>query len=310
MGGGRAGVRRMYKVVVFGAGGFIGSHVAQELAASGHEVVGTRRSGDDSAMPSVDLMDGQAVGQFLEDARPDIIINCAGIVRNDQSAEANVGFSRNILSQVIDKGLQPRRIVVLGSAAEYGVVEPGDVPVNEDTPLQATAPYGRSKVEEVEVAMRYREDQALPVVVGRVFNPIGSAMPERLLVPRMLGQIEEYRQGRRQALEISRLDAERDYLDVRDLARALAVLALGEPRRAVYNLGSGVATSSGRLLELLVQYSQLSQPPQIIETAPEPEPLYAPQADISRLRAEFGWQAAHDLNTTIKEIVDAANQQS
>lgn len=295
------------KVLLFGSGGFIGHNVSEALRDAGHEVVDTYRDAGDRPGYSVDLSDAEAVGAVMEQVQPEVIVNCAGIVRNDEAAQANPQYTGNIISQALAKHLALKRLVVLGSAAEYGVVESHEVPVREDTPLRATAPYGNSKVEEVALALKHREESQLPIVVARVFNPIGPGMPDRQLVPRLLGQIDQYEKGERSELEISRLDAERDYIDVRDLAGAIALLATGSPpKHPVYNIGSGKATSNGELIRLIVGESGLADEPPITETSGQPEPQFAPQADIGRIGAEYGWQPTIPLDKTVNEIVHNA----
>ncbi len=296
------------KILLFGSGGFIGKSVSEVLRASGHEVVDTYRDAGERPGYSVDLLDTEAVGDVLEKVQPEVVVNCAGIVQNNEAAEANPRHTDNIISQVLARHISLRRLVVLGSAAEYGVVEPDEIPVNEDVPLRAIAPYGRSKADEVAIALKHRSESGLPIVVARVFNPLGKGMPERQLVPRLLGQIDEIRQGDRTEIEISRIDAERDYVDVRDLAGAVALLATGTPQHAIYNIGSGKKTTNGELVRLLVEQSSLSPMPPIKETSEQPEPRFAPQADITRMTTDFGWQPETPLEITVKDIVDDTKQ--
>ena len=295
------------KVLMFGSGGFIGHNVSEALRDAGHEVVDTYREAGDRPGYSVDLLDAEAVGKVLEEVQPEVVINCAGVVQNNETAEANPKYTGNIISGILSKHIPIKRMVVMGSAAEYGVVEPHEVPVKEEVPLRATAPYGKSKVEEVQLALEHREKSDLPIVVARVFNPIGTGMPERQLVPRLLGQIEEVKQGARNELEISRKDAERDYIAVKDLAKAIVLLATDSPTEAVYNIGSGKKTSNDKLMQLLVEESNLPAAPQIKETSDQPEPYFAPQADITRITS-LGWQPEAPLDQTIKEIVHDTKQ--
>lgn len=288
------------KVLVFGSSGFIGRHVAESLSGT-HGVV--RASHDRDGDDGVDLADFGSVVGIINRDKPDVIVNCAGIVANDERANQNVVFSDNILRAVEASDLLVRRVVVMGSAAEYGVVLPEELPVGEDTSLRAESPYGKSKVAETNRALEYR-DHGLSVVVARVFNPVGPGMPERMIVPRILTQLIDIRMGRQSHLEISRLDALRDYIAVGDVAEGIRTLVEGEPEHAVYNIGSGVATSNGRLIDEIVRQSGLKVMPEIVETLAQPEPLYAPQADISRLTA-MGWRPRHSLEEVIEEIIHA-----
>jgi GDP-4-dehydro-6-deoxy-D-mannose reductase len=231
------------------------------------------------------------------------VISCAGIVENSDAAKLNVIFTTNILQSVVDLGLNLHRIITLGSAGEYGIVEPGELPVKETNPLRGTSHYAVSKLEEVKAALRYRDEYGLPVVVARLFNPIGAGMPSRQLIPRIITRLAEIKAGTADTLEVNRLDAKRDYVDVRDVATAIHILLEAKDLRyGVYNVGSGRETSNRDLIECILQYSDLSKRPNIIETASESEPIVASCADISRLR-ELGWQPIHTTEEVIRETI-------
>ena len=290
------------KVLLFGADGFIGNTVLGALRGE-HEVVGAIRSDvPDEGYVLVDLLDRASISAAIKQVKPDIIISCAGVVENTEKADANPVFTGNILDEAKASGLVFKRIVISGSAAEFGLVDPSNIPVNEDAPLNANAGYGLSKVREEQVALAA---DGLPVVVARIFNPIGSAMHPRFLIPKLISQLEEVKAGERDAVEVSRLDSKRDYIDVRDVASAIISIATGEPTERVYNVGSGVATSNGELIELILEELKLDTKPAFVETSESPEALVAIQADISRIKDEFGWSPAYDIKDTVKEIVDA-----
>jgi len=253
----------------------------------------------------VDLTQSGTITAALQQVRPDAIANCAGIVDNSDKAKLNGIFTGNLLKAVVDSGLTFRRIVVTGSAAEYGIVD--HLPVSETTPLRPTSVYGESKVEEASLALKYRADHEIPVTVARLFNPIGAGMHPRMLIPSLVRQIEEIRQGIRTEVEVSRLDARRDYIDIRDVATAILALIELDPREPVYNIGSGRPTSNADLVDLILGAIKLPQKPGITQTGPEPEPLFANQADVTRLKTELGWSPAHPIAETIKEIVDGTH---
>lgn len=298
------------RVLLFGADGFVGRNVADTLRTDGHEVVGSYREDQEGREGyAADLLDPEAVGNVLVQVQPDVVINCTGVIKNDESARANPRHTENILSQIVASKLVIKRVVIMGSAAEYGVVDV-DGPVSEDAPLLATAPYGVSKVDEVKVAQRYRDEHGLSVVAARIFNPIGSGMSQQQLVPRIITQIDAVERGEKEAIEISRLGSKRDYVTIKDTAKAIALLATGpEPQHGVYNVGSGKATTNGELIGLVLKACSLEDQVPIKETMDQPEPNYASQADISRLREEFGWEPQVSLEDTVKRIVEDARKQ-
>lgn len=291
------------KVLVIGADGFVGRNTVKELRKDASlDVVTASRKGTEDLV--VDLSDYSSVEAAIKSAEPGVIVNCAGVVANNKNAFKNGEFCRNLFEAIVARGALYPRVIIAGSAAEYGVVErPG--PVNEDTPLNATSDYGKSKIEEEVIARKYAEAYGIDLVVARIFNPIGPDMGDKFLLTSLLKQIDEYRDGNAANISVSRLDAMRDYIDMRDLASAIHhfVTIDNIDHHIVQNVGSGVSTSNGEILENILRLVELDEKPTIIETRTEPEPLYASCADISRIKSEYNWEPKYDLVSTIEEII-------
>lgn len=297
-----SGPQRKLRVLVLGSNGFFGRNVASVMLQAGHEVIKASRSvgGGSDTLP-IDLTSVDSVARLLSDTKPELIVNCAGIIDPTQDTTLNTVMTTNLLNQVVSTGLQVKSIILAGSASEYGIVE--ELPVNEDTPLNATAGYGLSKKTEIQTALSLARTQNLPVVVARIFNPIGVGMGPRMLPSRLLAQIQEVRAGSRQSIEVNRLDAQRDLFDIVDAALAVKVIAEHEAEATVYCIGSGNATTVGELAELMLKESGLSPLPPIVQLSDQPEPLVAGQADISRIHYEFGWTPTRTIEETVREIM-------
>ncbi len=292
------------KVFVAGGEGFVGRNVSETLSSEGHDVIrGTRRSVGDSFV-QVDLLDPKQVEQCLDGMRPDIIINCAGVIDKSGDFEDNVRMSSNLLGSVAVVGLQLHRFVMCGSAGEYGNVDPKNWPVSEETPLQASNPYAQSKIREEEAVRHLAAEHGFDAVVARIFNPIGNGMPAKFLISNILGQIEKIKPGEISEISVSRADALRDYIDIGDAAKALALIALHDHNYDAYNIGSGKSTSTGELVRCIMKESGVSADIAIRELSDEPEQPVASQADISRLTDEFGWKPEISLQETIRGIIN------
>ena len=266
------------RVLITGSGGFIGSNIADLLSAS-HKVVRSARQPGVDVDVVIDLMDSVTVRQALLDVQPEAIIQCAGVVGDDRLAELNPKMTANMLDQVTTLKIKPK-IVICGSAAEYGIVKQQDIPVKEDTTLNAQSPYGLSKVNETRLALKARQQFGLPLTVARLFNPVGKGMNPKLSVPNIISQARDVKVGKRRHIEVSRLDSRRDYFDVRDLAEAFKAIIEGSPKHDIYNIGSGKSTSNDELMKLVLGSIGLKETPPIIEKLKQPEPLVAIKADI------------------------------
>ncbi len=292
------------KVLVFGATGFIGKAVSEGLS-NNHDVhTTTRFEATNEREHAVDLLSPDAVRKVIELVQPEVIINAAGIIDPNADVSQNVTFTDNILNGVVESGLVPKRIITFGSAAEYGLVSPDELPVSENLTLRAGAGYGHAKILEEEKALSYRDSHDLPVVVARIFNPIGPKMADKFLVSRLKSQIKEYQRGARDSLEISRKDSTRDYVAISDIASAIRALAEGEPKHSVYNIGSGTTMSNGDLLQLMVKSSKIEGEPEVRETSQDPEPTVASKADITRMKQDFNWEPRHSIADTVEEIMN------
>jgi nucleoside-diphosphate-sugar epimerase len=166
--------------------------------------------------------------------------------------------------------------------------------------------YAKGKAAETAVALKYRKEHKLPVFVARVFNPIGVGMNPRMLIPNVIAQVQACAAGESKSIEISRLDSLRDYIAVRDVALAYKALIEGEPSHDIYNVGSGVATSNSDLINLILDNWGLETRPKLVETADQPEPLAAAQADISRIKHDLKWSPRSTIEQSVKEICDAS----
>ncbi len=287
------------RVIIFGSDGFIGSAVTREFKVAGYEI----HDGLDISKNRVDLLSMAETTQYISDVKPDVIINCAGVVGPEADFRDNGRITKNILVAVVENKLKPKAIIISGSAGEYGEVD--SLPVAENAPLRGKTPYALSKIEEENLALTIADTEDLNVLVARLFNPIGPNMKKRFLITNLHEQIEQAKNGTNKFIKISRLDAKRDYLDVRDIAKAYRLLAEKKPKYVVYNIGSGVATTNKQLLNLLLKHSGIKSRPSIIETSDQAEPIVACQADMSRFNSEFNWSADNSVESVIKEITNA-----
>lgn len=251
----------------------------------------------------IDLLQPSSIAAALANVQPDVIINCAGVMAAAGSA-SNTAMTGNLLQEVLESGLDVRSVVISGSASVYGSVDPEDLPVHESNQLGAVSVYGRDKVREECLGRLYRYSFGIPVVAARIFNPIGVGMQSRQLLPTICRQLQQWKAGRREHLEVTRLDAARDYLSASDVARGLAALAYGQPQEFAYNIGSGKETSNAALLQRVFMLAGLDDVPRVYQSSLLPELPLASQADTNSINSEFGWTTAVALDDSILEVLD------
>lgn len=294
------------KVLIIGADGFLGRNLLRVIRNDPSlEVVSAGRG--ESNEHNIDLLSRDSIRSVLSAINPNVIVNCAGIVKNSEEAYKNGEFCRHIFEEILALGKPYPRVILSGSAAEYGVVEDINKAVSEDFPLRATSHYGKSKIEEEKIALEYAHTYGIEVVIARIFNPIGPGMGEKFLLTSLLKQLEGVRTGEMHTIAISRGDSMRDYVDVRDVADAIhkIIVANKNMRGAVYNIGSGRSISNRELTEAFLKHVELSSKPTIIETQDTPEQKYAAKADIGLIELELGWRPKYSLEDSVEDIVSA-----
>lgn len=291
--------------LILGSDGFLGSNVATHLAKTNEVFLGTRRNSNAPNSVFVDMLNQESILKALEEIKPEVVINCVGVVDNTESANLNVVMTKNVLEAIVASQIKLVRIVLTGSAAEYGIVEPEDLPIKETHALNPVGNYAISKKQEIEEGLEFAKRNNLPVVVARIFNPLGRGMHNKFLTSRIIGQLEEIKKGDRTTVEVFRLDSDRDYVDIRDVAEAYRVLSEGSGSHEIYNIGSGQQTSNEKIIRGLIKSMRFIDNPEIIQTSDEPEALVACQADISRMKTDFGWAPEYKIEETLDGLVYA-----
>ena len=234
------------RALITGSCGFVGAHLVNHLRAQpGLEVFGVAR-GSRTGLPertfTVDLTDDGAVANLIRDVRPDLVFHLAAQAAVPVSFGSprdtlvnNIVGQLNLTEAILASGLRPRMLVV-GSADEYGVVRPEELPIREDNPLRPNSPYAVSKVAQDMLGYQYFASHGLHIVRVRPFNHIGPGQSDLFASASFARQIAEIEAGLREpVLLVGNLQAKRDFTDVRDIVVAYRLL-----------LERGVAGEDGR----------------------------------------------------------------
>ncbi|MGC3969550.1 MAG: NAD(P)-dependent oxidoreductase [Pirellulales bacterium] len=288
------------KALITGISGFVGSHLAEHLLAAGDAVLGATRDGDrpeflagEVGIVAWDMATHDASGAIFDAVQtfaPDVIYHLAamsipqdcGTAEPSAMAEAlNVGGVRRVLELAEKLAKRPR--VVFTSSSHVYAVEPSRMIVAETAPLLPRNAYGRTKLaaeQLCETAVRGGTD----VVVVRSFAQAGPRQDPRLMLAEWARQFA----GNESEIHVGNLHVTVDVVDVHDSVRALRVLALEGESGAIYNVGSGRATTTGELFQLLRSAAGDERP--VVER--DQTPRFDPIADVSKLTARTGWRPA------------------
>ncbi|HEX8867821.1 MAG TPA: NAD(P)-dependent oxidoreductase [Lentzea sp.] len=245
------------RVLVIGAGGFLGAHVRRAALDAGFEVVTAGRSPMMSSARHlrIDLgtVTAGSLAELIAELSLGAVVNCAGAIEGDACSltTSNVdGVATLVRALALAGG--GIRLVHLGSAAEYGPGQPG-VPVTEWMPLHPIGDYGLTKLLGTQMIERARV-HGLDGVVLRVFNPVGAGAGRGSLPGRAAAALRAAIADRGD-LHLGPLDAVRDFVDARDVADAVLAAVTADWLPPVLNVGSGRGLSCRDLVKELLAIS-------------------------------------------------------
>lgn len=289
----------MSRTLVVGATGFVGGYLVRELESAGHSVV-------QANFPEFNLLNLEQVEKTVRDAAPDYVVNLAAVSSVGQSwkdplmtVDVNIKGSLHLLDS-IQKFAPKAKTLLIGSAEEYA---PKDSPLKETDALEASNPYGITKVAQENFANLYRKKFGMQIICTRSFNHTGVGQLLSFALPSFCKQVADMdRSGKPGKIYVGNLSAFRDFSDVEDVVHVYRMLLETENDYTVYNVGSGKAHSMRELLQMIIDLAKVQ-----IEVVQDPEkmrPVDIPYlcADNSRVQKFF---RGTDIRETIRKMFSA-----
>ncbi|MGW6967026.1 NAD-dependent epimerase/dehydratase family protein [Streptomyces zaomyceticus] len=307
------------RILVLGAGGYLGGHVTERLRVlpDTHLLVGGRSPAADV---TVDLASDSPyeLARALAKAAPDAVVNCAGAVGGDAVTLTEVNArGPAVLCAALREAAPSARLVHLGSAAEYGPGTIGRRVTESETPGPAGL-YGATKL----AGTLAVSASGLDSVVLRVGNPVGAGAPPAGLPGRVTALLAEaeaeeagvgaggdaYGSGDGPGaaeLRLGDLSAYRDFVDARDVARAVELAAVTPgPLPPVLNVGGGEALPVRELVRRLAGVAGFRG--RIVEADGAGSARSAQVSwqcsDITAARLALGWRPVHSLDASLDAL--------
>jgi GDP-4-dehydro-6-deoxy-D-mannose reductase len=311
------------RVFITGAGGFVGQWLSRAMLQSGWTVFG----GTIDAPPGPGVLSAESVAAIhwlpldvrSEDSvraavvasRPDRVAHLAGIAYPpeanadpERAHDVNaVGVTR--LIGALASAAPSARVLVVGSAEEYGPQPPEAYPLEESTTLSPQSAYARSKAAQEALALEASARTGVPVVLTRSFNHSGTGHPSTYLLPSLVRRaLELPRHGG--TLRIGNTQPIRDYLHVADVIDAYSLLLDRGRSGEVYNVSSGKGVSVRQLAETVLKRvgasAEISEDPALVR--PNDMPLLV--GDNAKLRHATGWSPRHTIEDIIDDLIHAS----
>lgn len=300
--------------LITGAAGFCGSYLAELFLAQGIRVVGVDRvgfamqTGCSYRLESLDLRDEAAVRRVIAEMQPDWLVHLAALT--NPAAPVNDLYEVNVFATIglldaVKEAAPGCTVLIAGSSAQYGVTTPDENPIREAQVFRPVTQYAVTKTTQDLVGGMYGA-AGLPVIRTRAFNIIGPRQSPAFVTAAFACQIAEIEHGlRAPVIEVGNLAAQRDFLDVRDVARAYwLALERGRPGQ-VYNVCSGQGRSIQELLDGLLALSTVGG----IEVRHDPRRMQPADVPVQvgsydRLNADTGWQPQISWEQSLRDLLD------
>lgn len=305
--------------LVTGAGGFIGSHLIEELCRRGAHVTALVRytsRGHRGWLSELDDEYQEQVEVVLGDVRDpdqmrictqgcDTVFHLAALIGIPYSyASPRQNFETNLLGtlNVLEaaRAARVRRVVHTSTSEVYGTAQ--YVPIDERHPMVGQSPYSASKIAADQLVLSYVRSFELPAVTVRPFNTFGPRQSMRAVIPTIASQALWSDRIRLGALQTTR-----DFTFVRDTAAGLIQAALASGVEGeTFNLGHGQEISIEDLASLIRNLVGRDLP-----VTPEEERLRPPASEVERLvcdatkaRQRLGWEPETSLRDGLQATVD------
>ena len=319
------------KILLTGADGFIGSHLAEALVRSGHKVRAfvlynsfnscgwldhsPKEVRDNIEVFLGDIRDPHGVKEAMKGC--DTVLHLAALIAipysyhsPDTYIDTNIKGTLNILQAARELGVS--RVIHTSTSEVYGTAR--FVPITEEHPLQGQSPYSASKIAADQMAYSFYASFGLPVVIARPFNTYGPRQSARAVIPTIITQIA----GGERKIKLGAVTPTRDFNYVKDTVSGfIAAMNSDKGHGEVVNFGSRYEISIGDTVNLIAEIMGAQ-----IEILTDQQRLRPENSEVERLFAEnakakelFNWQPTYGgkegfkrgLQETIEWFQDPVN---
>lgn len=296
----------MKKLLVTGLNGFVGQSISQVLG---------KRSRPDLVLASpereFDVTDAKQVLAVIERSKPDYVLHLAAQSFVPESfANPKTTYDVNFygtlrLLEALKAAHFSGRLLYIGSAQVYGLIDTSDLPIKETHPLKPRSPYAVSKLAGEALCYQWSQTEKIDIVMARPFNHIGPGQSERFVVSDFAKQIAEIKLGKKEpVIRVGDLEVTRDFTDVRDVVNAYFRLLGHGINGEVYNVCSGVEYNMREVLEQLQHIGGVRLQINREGNRSRPSELRRFVGDFSKLNRCTGWRPEIAFEKSLSDVLN------
>lgn len=321
-------MRNFRRVLITGITGSGGSYLA-EYIINNHphvKVFGMSRWHSTTAISNLsevikkvkvlecDLNDYSSILTTLKETRPDVIFHLASHANVRTSfitplsvLQNNILGTANLLESIRQLKLNP--VIQICSTSEvYGQVDPKNVPIQEDCPLNPSNPYAVSKVAQDLLGYTYFRSYGMKIIRTRMFAYINPRR-EDLFATSFAKQVALIELGLQKELTHGNLNSTRTLIDVRDAMASYWAAAEKCQFGEVYNIGGNKIITIGQFLTLLKKYAKCRIPSKVDPALLRPSDVTLQIPNISKFKKETGWKPKYSFDSSVQFLLDHARRE-
>lgn len=295
------------KILITGAAGFIGNHLAKKFIDSEHEVLGwdIAESKDDFEIKKIDMSSIECIKKELLLYNPDVIVHCAGCADVGKSVlnpykdyDGNVSLTHNIMFSLHELEMKNTRFVFLSSASVYG--NPNKLPITEDMDTNPLSPYAVHKVMCEDLCRYFNLNYGMDVKVARIFSAYGAGLRKQIFW-------DMFCKSKSGALSLFGTGYEsRDYIHVNDVVNALYLIATVQSNNIYFNVANGEETTIHQVADIFAKYAKIDEKNILFNgVVREGDPINW-KADISNIK-KLGYKKTVDIDKGIAAYLEWCN---
>lgn len=311
------------KVLVTGAGGFVGKYMIECLLAHGHEVAVmdrhymTPHGNQNVKSYKADILDAGSIGEVMKDVKPDAVIHLVAVSNVPvswedpvQTIEVNICGTINVLGALHE--VNPRALFLdVGSSDEYGLSAKSGKPLTEDVLCQPQNPYAISKWSAEQMVMQLGKKWGMKVIQTRSFNHFGPGQAKGFVTADFASQIADIEAGNQApVISVGDLSAYRDFTYVTDVVNAYVAAIEKDVPAGIYNICSGKARQMKEILDTLLSLASVHIKVKVDQSKFRPAEVPFFVGNCEKLKKATGWEPTYDFRKGLETVLDYWRKQN